>query len=134
MCKAPTPTHFCANTQHRTFPGAHLRYVHPLRTAVKVSEVPGDIHFVLGFGLLQQIVNGDEGSTAIQAVTGEPHEILSRTALYDGINDLIQGYPNMSFIMPICACIYVSISFSHFVSSIQLVSPRTPLRRDQMLV
>ena len=125
--------HFNDNSPYRTYPRSHLRYVHPVRTAEEVSEVPGDIHFVLGLGLLQQVVNGDECSTAIQAVTGEPHEILSRTAQCDDINDLIQGYPNMSSIIPICACIYLCISFSHF-ASFKLVSPRTLLRRDQMLM
>ena len=74
-----------------------------------MSEVPGDIHFVLGLGLLQQVVNGDECSTAIQAVTAEPQEILSRTTQCGGINDLIQGYPYISFIIHICAYLFVMI-------------------------
>ena len=111
VCKAQAPMHFNDNSPYRACPGAYLRYVHPLRTAVKAGEVPGDIHFFLGLGLLQQVVNGDEGSTAIHVVTGEPHEsILARTAQRDSVDSniswTIQGYLYIVSIIPMCVYIY----------------------------
>ena len=107
VCKAQASMHFNDNSPYRRCPGAHLRYVHPLRRAEEVSEVPGDIHFVLGLGLLQQVVNGDEGSSPVHAVTGEPHElILARTAQGDSIDSniswTIQRYLYIAYIVPVC--------------------------------
>ena len=120
VCKAQASMHFNDNSPYRTCPGAHLRYVHPLRRAEKVSEVPGDIHFVLGLGLLQQVVNGDEGSTAIHVLAGEPHDsILARTAQGDSIESniswTIQGYLYIAYIIPVYVFAFWFFSFVPFV-------------------